>query len=439
MKRILLLLAILFGNMLSASVIEQADIDEQNALSGTSYASVARMQDFFDDFADKMGIKYGQTENGKTFYYGKASIILKPNDPEFALALSNGFNKAMSDLQFNYIRDTFGKTTTEKLMEYSNDSSTNARDFPPIDKQSKMSQILDKIASLAGSKIDEMLAEYGIKSEQLSIEQKKTLFEQQFLIQTMTKAFGNMRGLVPIATKVSKNKMGVYEIGVIAVISEKTIQIATDMSLRRKPIVKGNGKPVREFLPKTDKELANEYGIRLVYDENQSPVILSYANWGYVPQGNDILDTQKQEIAFKQAQAQADAAIAEFVNLSVQLSSKTTSGEELKNEIKRITKADDSTQDSESEIRAIINKFTQNMKANASVQNLGIRTLKSWDYTDENGHEYVGVVRFYSYLNAKIPNNKVNNGSNARVSSPATKETKQVQRNSKVVNSLDDF
>lgn len=111
----------------------------------------------------------------------------------------------------------------------------------------------------------------------------------------MTNAIGSMSGLVPVQTIVTQRR-GEYDVGVVAVISNKTRQLAKDMALARQSAIKGKGKAISEYLPKDTKGFLNEYGIRLVYDENGAPIILSYGNWGYVADPSNAKKTNILEI-----------------------------------------------------------------------------------------------------------------------------------------------
>ncbi|MEL1171934.1 hypothetical protein AADX45_11120, partial [Campylobacter jejuni] len=98
---------------------------------------------------------------------------------------------------------------------------------------------------------------------------------------------------------------------------------------------------------------------------------------------------------------------------------------------------DSSTQEQTQNITNIIDKVNSKIKASASGKIRGIRTLKKWSYTSENGIEHVGTVRFYSYENLANTNEALNSKSNATKNE--AKKSSSIQRSSNVVNSMDDF
>lgn len=421
--------------------ITQEDINQQNKISDASIPETSDNVDaFFEKFAEENDIEYGVTKDKKTFYTGKAQINADVNNPEFAKAASIAYQRAILNLQKDYVRDVFGRTTTKRLNMIESDNSSNAREFEDLPKGGTLKQIWDKMLALSGATLDAGLKKLGVDGiEGLSIEQKKVLFSEKFITQSLTDAIGSMGGLVPIKTKIA-DRNGAYEIGVIAVRSQKTQQIAKDMSRKTASIIKGNGKPITQFLPKNKADFVKEYGIRLVYDENGMPVIISYGNWGYIPVKDNPRKTNRlEDLAKEQALTQADAAISEFVGINITLKDKKKTGEITKESIKKTTTlgSSDNGEITESDFTNVIDKQITDIRTISKINLRGIRKLKDWSYTDENGITYVGVVRFYSYDNVANANEAVKKPT---ANQPAKKTpAKAINRESSSVNSLDDF
>ncbi|MCW1359838.1 DUF6844 domain-containing protein [Campylobacter sp. US33a] len=445
MKKLLFIASLVAASLLYAQgskpiEISQQDINTQNEMSDASTKDITpkSLDDFFEEFADNYDIEYGITKDGKTFYTGKSTVAVSDNDPQFAQALQNAYQKAMLNLQTEFIRDAYGRIATSKVQSYEADNSTNAREFEELPKGSTFEQVLNKLTQLTGAKLDNALKDLGIDVSALSEERKKTLLKEEFVSKTMTSAIGSMSGLVPVQTIITQRR-GEYDVGVIAIVSNKTRQLAKDMALSRQSAIKGKGKFVSEYLPKEDKGFLNEYGIRLVYDEKGAPVILSYGNWGYV---NDASNTKKTNIledrAKDTAMTMADAAIIEFINTNLSLKDEKTTGDSYEEIIKQsININDGSTQEQMQNITNIIDKVNSKVKTSSSGKIRGIRTLKKWNYTSENGVEHVGVVRFYSYDNLANFNETLNQKSNTNKDN--NKKSSNIQRSSNVINSMDDF
>ncbi|MCR8696915.1 MULTISPECIES: DUF6844 domain-containing protein [Campylobacter] len=448
MKKILLSMAVFVSLAFGmedkvANEITQADVDIQNKISDASTQDITpkSVDDFFDEFKDEFGIEYGITKDGKTFYTGSSEVMLKPTDKNFARSLQNAYNRAMLKLQGEFIKDAFGRIATSSINRYKTDQSDNAREFEELPKGGTISQILGKLTQLASAQVDKALNELGVETQGLQEERKKELLKDEFTKKTVIKAFGNMSGLVPVKTVITQTKRGNYKIGVIAVMSEKTRQIAKDMKNRTPWIIKAKGgKPVVEYLPKQKAGFIQEYGIRLVYDENGAPIILSYGNWGYLPDANSKIADRQESIAKDSASSQADAGIIEFISTSVSFADERETGEALNQNIKETRNLlSNDIQIQEEALESIIDRVSQTIKTNASGNIRGIRTLKKWDYTDENGVEYVGVVRYYSYANYLNVTNAVSDKKNSTATSTSTQPAKATQRSSKVVNTIDDF
>ncbi|MCE3579642.1 hypothetical protein LXQ12_19065, partial [Campylobacter jejuni] len=105
--------------------ITQQDINIQNEMSDASTKDITpkSIEDFFEEFADNFGIEYGITKDGKTFYTGKGTVAVNDTDPQFAQALQNAYQKAMLNLQSEFIRDAFGRIATSKIQNYEADNS----------------------------------------------------------------------------------------------------------------------------------------------------------------------------------------------------------------------------------------------------------------------------------------------------------------------------
>ncbi|ECP5270684.1 hypothetical protein MNG75_001189 [Campylobacter lari] len=447
MKKIFIIGSLLVASLLYAQATPQAEITQedvkaQNEMSDASSKDITpkSLDDFFEEFAQNFGIEYGITKDGKTFYTGRSVVALSDSDPQFAQALQNAYQKAMLNLQSDFIEDAFGRIAVSKIQNYESDNSTNAKEFEELPKGSVVGQIFDKLVQLSGAKLDKALKDLGINVEGLTEERKKTLLKEEFLNKTITSAVGSMSGLIPVQTIVTQRR-GQYDIGVIAVVSKKTRQLAKDMSLARQSNIKGKGKNINEYLPKDNKGFLNEYGIRLVYDEKGSPVILSYGNWGYIADANNAKKTNILEDRAKDtASTMADAAIIEFINTNLSLKDEKTTGESYEEVIKQsLNINDNTTQEEIKDFTNIVEKINTKIKASASGKIKGIKTLKKWSYKSENGIEHVGVVRFYSYDNVANINEALKSNSNTSVPKTESKKSSNIQRSSNVVNDIDDF
>lgn len=421
--------------------VSQADIDEQNALSDSSTKDITpqTMQDFFDEFAKKHSIHYNVVKNGKVFFHGSAAVSLPATDPNFSKALNIAFDKASLAMQTEFVRNTFGSQSSEIAQKVFLDTSTNAREFEKLPAEGRFAQLVDKVVQLTGAQLDNALEELGVQPQDLTQERKKELALNSIVQQISESAFGNMQGLVPVQTSMTELGDGYYEVGVIAVMSPKTKQVANDMRRKRASLITGKGQPLNDVLPETNEAYVNEHGIRLVYDENGAPVVISYGQWSYETGRNPAITSRNKNIAIKQATARADAAVSAFINTSLQMKMSNKVGEILKNTITETRTGTDVALD-EQDTNDIIDIINEEVTSRSSTTLRGLGTLKTWSTKDANGITYAGAVRYYSYGNVENANNMIApSASQSNKTQSAPKATQSVTRKSRVVNDMDDF
>lgn len=427
----------------SSNEVAQADIDEQNSLSDASTKDITpqSLDDFFDEYAGQHNIAYGEDNNGRVFFTGRATVAMSETDPAFAKALNIAFDEAMLNMQAEFVREAFGRQSNITHQKLFSDDSTNAREFEKLPAGSKMAQVFEKITQLAGAKLDSALAELGVTDiESLTEERKKVLLADSFVQETTTRAFGNMQGLVPVQTSITKaDGSSNYEVGVIAVMSDKTKQIATDMRHKRASLVKGKGRELQSVLPTDNKGFLGEHGIRLIYNQDGAPVIISYGQWSYLPESDGYINNRKREAASEQAMARADSAVADFINRSIDFKRSAETGKQIERSITEVMQSGDA-RTSEKTASEIIDITSKEVFARSDMNLRGLRTLKRWSAKDDNGVQYVGVVRFYSHDNVLNTNRMVDPVKPA-AGKPAASQgpAKSVSTKSRVVNDMDDF
>jgi len=186
-------------------------------------------------------------KKGRVYYYGEAVIGVSSLDPAYIKEVSLAYEKAMLNLQANFILQTFGKMSVKKIYESFEDDSTNADQFPPLQKathlanEGKIGIIFDKYLDVISNTLDQKLREQGVpesKISKLSIEQKKQLWKNNFTSVMTKKAFKSMQGLVPRKIKIG-DRDGATVLAIIAIQSKKTIQFAQDIARKRVSHVQG--------------------------------------------------------------------------------------------------------------------------------------------------------------------------------------------------------
>jgi hypothetical protein len=364
------------------------------------------------------------------------------------------YEKAMIDLQANFILQNYATLTTKRISEIMSNDSENARQFD--DKNSGNAALLkstgnkvdiDKLLSSADANVDKYLVQQGESTDKvsrLSVPQKKLLFRNNLTRESVKRAIQNMRGLVPVQTRLfngSTSNGDRTEIGIIAVQSEKTRQFADDIRMQRPSVVNGQGKVIDEYLPKTDAELLNEFGFRFVYDENGHPMLISYGRWGVASENpNPTRHLMNVENAQKTAQSLAEAWIAEFTSTRLQVMDARTQGSVMEEIATRITHFENSekigTEDAIEEIGNTIDKSLRSVKTDAAASLKGTSEIKVWEEKDQAGQLHVGsIITWTATQLANSQNIERNGGAAGSNNGPAVNDT----RGSRVVNSKDDF
>lgn len=433
------------------SSYSQNDVNEINSMSDPKSVPTPNASDSVDDWSEivleKLGLDSFGENDGKFVLFAQQSVSLKPIDPQYGEAVINAFDKAMTKIQEKYIMNRFGKVVTDKLKSFYSDRSTNAKEIklPPVSNPGfwgKVVLLLEKKLDIADKKLDKELVELGVKPETIAKAtptKKKDLFRDKFIKNTMKTASGSMSGLVPIQSTLIRDSKGNTVIGLVAIASSKTIQIAKDITLQRQSLVKGKGRDIKSLLPKTNKDYMSTMGVRLAYDYDGSPVIISYGMASYIPDsGDDYINDELKADARAEAIDNADAQIAEVVNGRMNAKSERTRGEETKKYVERELTLDSDT--IEKTVKNIIKVSQREAKSSAKVGLQGISTVKQWRYTSNNGVKFVGAVRVWKYSTlAAVKSFNQNSYKKKDVESKKANSFKKFEQSSEIINDINDF
>ncbi|MCG8617753.1 MAG: hypothetical protein MI802_16175 [Desulfobacterales bacterium] len=430
--------------------VDTKDVAEQNTMSDPKSVRSASddMDDWFDDVMTRFGFTGPGENNGKFIMTASQTVMLNPLDPQFGDALVNGFEKAMIKVQEQYLMQRFGKTVTEKIQSFYSDRSTDAGEIPLPQAgeegfMEKVMSLLDKGLDVAGKKLDQELVALGVDPNELANmppKEQKDLFRNKFLRESMRKAAGSIAGLFPLQTRVIMDDKGRAVVGVVAIASPKTLQIARDIRLERPSLVTGKGRDISGLLPESSQAYLGTMGVRLTYDTDGSPAIVSYGIASYLPDtGDDYINDELKAEARSAAVSLADTQIAEIINGTMSAKSSRKTGEETRKFVERKMIRDADTV--ERTVKNIIKITQREAKSRASANLQGISTVKTWRYTMEKGQKFVGAVRVWKYstLAAVKSFDKKPKKRTIKVSAPEKKTHKTFEQTSKAVNSADDF
>lgn len=460
LSKIVLCSVLAFSSLYAKEKMELQIDTEQNKISDADLDknfNDESLDTWISDFESKMNVSIGEAKKGRTFFSGTASVRGNAMSPSYAKELSIAYEKALLDLQANFILQTYGTMSTERISDYFEDDSTNAREFDKKEvddliKKRQLNTLLGKFIAVISNELDAKLREQGVPLSdisKMSLTQKKTLFKDNFKKEMVKKAVQSISGLVPIQTKiitVDTPAGKAVQLGVIAVISQKTTQFAKDISKRRTTHVKGTPKNIRDVLPQNKSEYLNEFGLRYLYDEEGRPMLISYGRWSVLGKTKDPNKyLRKVKSAKEKARMFAESYIGEFMKSNIEVAQSITA-ESVSEEIAtKVTEFNSSGERSESEqtedIGETIDKSFKKIRAKSQFKLRGTSQLKTWQQKDENGILHVGSVVTWTYSQLENANNIASKKfrSDKEIKKQASSTTSIQSRNSKIVNDLNDF
>ncbi len=437
-------------------------LDKATPANAMGEEPVQSYEDWVADFEKQFGQSMGVAQDGRVYYVGIASTLNdSAADPHYGTQLALAYERAMFDMQADYIMANYGRLKAKTVLTHFEDQSSNKDAFDPVEVQAavkagggRLEALVDKALTLIDKKLDNELVKEGVPADdikKMSVEQKKNLFKDNLTKSTLKSAYHNMQGLVPVQTRIFPQEINgkkAMMVAVIAVQSEKTRQFAQDIVRKRPTLVKGGPKSLKDILPASDKGYLDELGLRFTYDETGRPMLLSYGRTS-VPM--DPSWSASRAISAKQsaqniAQAMAEANIVAFMNNNIQISETSETGTVSEEWATKITQIENGkvgeSQLTKEQIAETIQKNAKSGTATANGELRGTSILKRWSVKDANGVEHVGTVVGWTYgqlENANAIDAQARGGSNGQQPDAAKATVSDQSRTSKAINNKNDF
>ena len=289
------------------------------------------------------------------------------------------------------LRDYFAEDLDESEFVYQLGESTN----------DVVSRVATKALTLGERNLDQALLETGMSAEEIermTPPQKKAEFSDRLSRQVTVEAFGSAAGLTPVKTFEAYDDEGNSAIGLVAVVSRRTKNLADDIAANRP--MRPEAEQARTSIAKqigalSDEDLAYQFGPRVWWDERGYPTIVAFGQWAWSPQGLDKRKkARRRAFALKQASSDADSHLATFINTSTRFSKVSDQGDEAE-EFSLVSR--DGTV-GEQDVRKISDRVVEESRVNSTVTLTGLKVLRQWfsPHPDVEGHELVGVVVSWS-------------------------------------------
>ncbi|MCS6239875.1 DUF6844 domain-containing protein [Shewanella baltica] len=335
---------------------------------------------------------------GKTYYSATQTVSVSPESPDFPKALQIAFDKAFNNARAEFIFDRFGRETSKTYAElYENGNSDRDTFNPEMCEKSKLESIYDKIIALAESELDKALEDNGVDPvafKSTPETARKDLFIDKSIETISRRANGEIVGILPVKSFYAIDTKGTPKVGVVMVHAPELVNVANDIRLGKTPSLRGKkpGKPVSTYVNLPESELIANFGPRLVFDEQNRPVILAYAQWNSAYQGNDSRQSERsRDAAFKKADMQASQLITEFLSGKLSQQSELIAGEYIHRYIET-----DCKNQTEQEKSTLIDEYASKLKITASAKVSGSTVIKKWSLMNKYGGETIGVIRAWT-------------------------------------------
>lgn len=387
---------------ISSVLAQQVSTDEVKEYQKSVETQVSvgtLMSEQLENYLSQLGVTEGMpSKSGKIYYYESENVAVGPESPEFTKSVQIAFDKAFNKARAKFVFDRYGREVTNTISEVFEDGSSNSSEFSSdVCAKSKLDSLYEKVIALAESELDKALEENGVDPEEFQATpemHRKTLFMDKTLERISRRASGDITGILPVKTFFVQNEKGTARVGVVTVYSPALVAMSNDIKAGRTPTLqaKVTGKSIAEYVNLPSEQLLTNFGPRLIFDENGTPIILSYAQWGISYGGNDDRQRERsRDLAFSRADMQASQLITEFINGKLSQETEQVAGQIINRFIET-----DCKDTSEKEIANLIDEFSSKLQINASAKVSGSAVVKRWSHKNEFGQEIIGVVRAYS-------------------------------------------
>ncbi|GAB4321092.1 MAG: hypothetical protein Kow0059_15620 [Candidatus Sumerlaeia bacterium] len=420
---------------------EQPFVNPSNLFPRAEELGSSQLLERRDAYLKRRGFRLGTENNpgGAWIGWGEAPVMAAAGDLDFGKSRIAAFERAFTMAKEDFVKFTTRKIRTETLREFLHDSSDPSLSAP--DAQADFDVMWEKIKALSDAELDEKLREKGVDPDEIenaSPEKKRQLARDYIERRVVTESVGRLAGLRPMVTFEAKDARNQFSVGVLAVYSDnfrrfaRSIaegRLAGDAALRLDP-----GPPVDEQIPREGRDLVDEFGVRVLVDEKGDRVMVAFGQWS--PAVTAAMPRNQQEAAIKaareQAEAQAHAALADFVNSTLIFNSNER-WSEVGSQVENLYRNGLREQE---DFRKVIDFVKTVSKQHGRATLSGVLTVRDWQANHpETGHLLVGKVLMWSPTSAGEAHRirmghkpQEQPGAAPRAVQPATRQSRDFER-----------
>jgi len=381
----------------------------------------SRIETARDKFLQDANLVLGDNGGGRIVYWGEAIVEKGDSGAFFGKARTTAYQNAVLDAQASFLGEAYGQTEAERIRRVIADDSENAEKFEDKLKKagkSRLDIIWDKMLTITDAQLNEMLEELGIdpkEFDQLRPPQRKTLFKKEFVEKNITKAVGQIAGLMVLQNFIGWDEDGTYKVGVVVMYSEKLRQLAWEIAHGHPPFLKKEGRlALGKQIPSDPGELSKLWGVRVLFNEHGEPCLASYSQWSSSYTGTSKRGKERSiDRARAQALKMAMNELAFFIAGQAYMRDESEVGEMVE---EFITKNPDGMIERK-EAAYIIDRMNQQIRVQAKIDNAGVSTIRDVTHKLKSGQTIVCKVLTWT-LDKKNLVNRVRNFDPSKLPGP---------------------
>lgn len=339
-------------------------------------------------------------ERGVSVIEGLADIGLLASHADWGKARSVAYTKAYLDAMGAFVQQTNEEIATQTVRDLLHDA-TSIPVGAEEDAAAYLERVDGKAAALVEMHLDQALKEAGMSDDdlaELSGTQKIPRYRDAIVRETTSRAFGQAAGLVPLKTFEAVDCDGNSAVGVVAAFSTRMRALAEQVQ---------NGEPIRpnpdragtslrdRIAALSDEDLATQFGVRIWWDRDGYPVIVSFGQWGWSTKALTAAQRNRRyRFAQDQAAIQAKSYLAEFIQVNAQLTSSSFVGSTIEEAVEVGADGFNAYVSS----AAITDRMVEEARTKSTVQLTGLGTLRTWSsqHPVAEHQELTGAVAYWS-------------------------------------------
>ena len=402
-----LALALIFASQQALAETDQptdAGVEAETAAGGANWDANERVLGDIEEWKKNNPMARSLMQRDDVLVVvGTAFVALSADDKRWPKARSLAYQQAFMNAMGEYVSLIRSRVTTRLIQDqFEQDLDESELTFDPEDTvSSKLERVFEKLAILGERKLDQALADSGMGAEEiarLTPAQKKTTFSDRITRRTTREAFGSAAGLVPIKTFEAIDDQGNTAIGVVAASSRRMRRLATQVA-RGKSITPDADRArlsvADQLAEMSDEELVDQFGVRVYWDEQGYPTLVSFGQWGFSNEGLDKRKkARRRDFAGRQAENDARSHLVAFIRASTRFTEESTVGADVEEAINVLP---DNTVE-EIETAKLADELVKKANVTSQAELTGMATLRTWGarHPDLDSQEIVGAIVSWS-------------------------------------------